>query len=184
MEDGAGTRSGMGSQVGLVCGARLDKHHGLPEMVLERRRPMVLPAVLPLTRLTADWNSGRRPALNSCHPGRPTNPLRSNTMVASCSWARHPRGWVERSSTTRSVNSGNRAESIGRASAHDPRKLPVPFWTPTSIQPTESHGQCGQLVCPPSLLNCAWDAAQHGFHCSAHSHVVPADWLGGTVRRK
>ena len=44
-------RSGISS--GLVCGARLDKHHGLPEMVLERRGPVVLPAVLPLT---ADWN--------------------------------------------------------------------------------------------------------------------------------
>ena len=58
-------------------------------------------------------SGGRRPALNSCHSGRPTNPLRSRTLVASSNWARHP---------LRLVNSGKRAESMESASAHEAQK--------------------------------------------------------------
>ena len=64
----------------------------------------------------------RWPAFNSCHSGRLTNPLRSRSLVASSSWARHPWGLIERSCTTRLVNSGNRAESMGSASAQEAQK--------------------------------------------------------------
>ena len=102
-------------------------------------------------------------------------------MVASCSWARHPRGWVERPSTTRSVNSGNRA---GEHQPTMPRKLRVPFSTPTSIPthrvawamwpvgvPTLSAQLClGR--CPTRFpLLCA-------FPCRALQHIGQTGWEG------
>ena len=62
---------------------------------------------------------GRTPPLNSLQLGRPTNPLLSRMPAASSKSLRHPCGLAFKIASTPSVNSGRRADNMGKASAHE-----------------------------------------------------------------
>ena len=61
----------MGSKVGLVCGTQLSKH-GLPIIVFATRRRVVLPAVVPLTRLP-HFNHFCTLTILQCNPSWPVH---------------------------------------------------------------------------------------------------------------
>ena len=164
----------MGSDVGWMAGHDWAKTTDSLKWYLREEDPWYCQPCCHSPGSTPLGCGGLTPPLNSLQLGRPTNPLLSRMPAASSKSLRHPCGLAFKTASTLSVNSGRRANNMGKASAHEAQ------------QAAGAVLDADQSPKPPNLIGkvANWrPSSQHCLHSLHHSLVMVVCVLGGLVGR-